>query len=285
MTADVTRFAPSPTGLLHLGHAFAALFAERAARETGGRFLLRIEDIDVARSRGEFEAAIDEDLAWLGLRWERPVRRQSEHFSDYAAARDTLRARDLLYPCFCTRAAIAAEIAASASAPQGPDGPLYPGTCRRLSAEERSRRLAGGESYAWRLDVARAAGGRSLSFDESGDGVERGSIVARPEVFGDVVLARKDTPASYHLAVVVDDASQGVTLVTRGLDLAPATHLHRLLQDLLGLPAPRYRHHRLITDDAGKRLAKRDRATALRTLRAQGIGADEVRARLGFTSR
>lgn len=285
MTADVTRFAPSPTGLLHLGHAFAALFAEHTARESGGRFLLRIEDIDVARSRGEFEAAIEEDLAWLGLQWERPVRRQSEHFADYAAALDVLRGQELLYPCFCTRTAIAAEIAASASAPQGPDGPLYPGTCRRLSAEERTRRVAGSESYAWRLDVARAAGGRVLTFDESGDGVERGAITARPEMFGDVVLARKDTPASYHLAVVVDDASQAVTLVTRGLDLAPATHLHRLVQDLLDLPVPRYRHHRLITDDAGKRLAKRDQATALRTLRAQGIGADDVRARFGFTSR
>lgn len=286
MTADVTRFAPSPTGLLHLGHAFAALFAEQAARATGGRFLLRIEDIDTARSRGEFELAIEDDLAWLGLSWERPVRRQSEHFADYAAALDALKRRELLYPCFCTRKEIAAEIAASATAPQGPDGPLYPGTCRRLDQAERARRLAGGEDHAWRLDVARAVSTvGSLTFEESGDVPERGVTVARPEIFGDVVLARKDTPASYHLAVVVDDAGQGVTLVTRGHDLLPATHLHRLLQHLLRLPAPRYRHHRLITDEAGTRLAKRDQATALSALRARGVRPEDIRMQLGFTSR
>jgi glutamyl-Q tRNA(Asp) synthetase len=287
MTAEVTRFAPSPTGLLHLGHAFAALFAERAARETGGRFLLRIEDIDAARSRPEFETAIEEEMAWLGLAWEHPVRRQSEHFGEYAAALEVLREHGLLYPCFCTRKEIAAEIAASAAAPQGPDGPLYPGTCRRLPAEERSRRLDAGEAFAWRLDVTSAVAhlGKPLTIDESGEGRERGTIAARPDIFGDVVLARKDVPASYHLAVVVDDAAQGVTLVTRAEDLFPATHLHRLLQHLLGLHAPRYRHHRLITDDTGKRLAKRDQATALRTFRAQGVSANDIRVRLGFTSR
>ena len=285
MTADVTRFAPSPTGLLHLGHAFAALFAEQAARATGGRFLLRIEDIDTARSRGEFEQAIEGDLAWLGLSWERPVRRQCEHFVDYEAALDTLKRRELLYPCFCTRKEIAAEIAASAAAPQGPDGPLYPGTCRRLDQAERARRLGAGEDHAWRLDVARAATTGTLTFEESGDIPERGTIAARPEIFGDVVLARKDTPASYHLAVVVDDAAQGVTLVTRGHDLLPATHLHRLLQHLLRLPVPRYRHHRLITDEAGKRLAKRDHAMALKALRERGVRPEEIRAQLGFTSR
>jgi len=286
MTADVTRFAPSPTGYLHLGHAFAALFAHEAARASGGRFLLRIEDIDTARARGEFERAIDEDLAWLGLTWERPVRRQSEHFAEYAAALETLRRHELLYPCFCTRKEIAAEIAASAMAPQGPDGPLYPGTCRRIDPGERARRLAGGDDHAWRLDVARAASvAGELTFDESGDVPETGHAAARPEMFGDVVLARKDTPASYHLAVVVDDAVQGVTLVTRGMDLLPATHLHRLLQALLQLPAPRYRHHRLITDESGKRLAKRDHATALRTLRERGVRPEDVRTQLGFTSR
>lgn len=286
MTADVTRFAPSPTGLLHLGHAFAALFAHEAARTNGGRFLLRIEDIDTARARPEFERAIEEDLAWLGLTWERPVRRQSEHFADYAAALQALRDRGLVYPCFCTRKEIAAEIAASAMAPQGPDGPLYPGTCYRLDAGERARRLAAGDDHAWRLDVARAASvAGALTFDESGDGTEAGLVTARPAIFGDVVLARKDTPASYHLAVVVDDAEQGVTLVTRGVDLLPATHLHRLLQALLQLPAPRYRHHRLITDASGKRLAKRDHATALRTLRERGVRAEDVRTQLGFTSR
>jgi glutamyl-Q tRNA(Asp) synthetase len=285
MTTDVTRFAPSPTGPLHLGHAFAALFAEQAARATGGRFLLRIEDIDTARSRGEFEQAISDDLAWLGLSWERPVRRQSEHFADYGAALEALRRDDLLYPCFCTRKEIAAEIASSAAAPQGPDGPLYPGTCRRLDHAERARRLSGGDDHAWRLDVARAAASAgSLTFEESGDVPEPGVNVVRPEIFGDVVLARKETPASYHLAVVVDDAEQGVTLVTRGHDLLPATHLHRLLQHLLRLPVPRYRHHRLITDEAGKRLAKRDQATALSTLRARGVFG-RIRTQLGFTSR
>jgi glutamyl-Q tRNA(Asp) synthetase len=273
--------------LLHLGHAFAALFAERAARETGGRFLVRIEDIDRTRSRAEIEKSILEDLAWLGLEWETPVRRQSEHFADYEAALTRLMARNLLYPCFCTRKDIAAEIAASAAAPQGPDGPMYPGTCRGRSAEERTQCMLAGKGFAWRLDSARAIteAGDDIAFEESGDVPERGSVVVRPEIFGDVVLARKDTPASYHLSVVVDDAAQGVTLVTRGRDLLPATHLQRLLQRLLGLPAPRYHHHRLITDEAGKRLAKRDQATALRTLRAEGVSAAEICARLGFTSR
>lgn len=287
MTGDVTRFAPSPTGYLHLGHAYAALVAEHAARETNGRFLLRIEDIDTARSQPAFERAIEEDLAWLGLAWERPVRRQSEHFGEYGAALERLRGDGLLYPCFCTRKEIAAEVAASAAAPQGPDGPLYPGTCRRLGADDRARRMQAGHGFAWRLDVERAIARLDgvLTFDESGEGAEQGVIVARPEIFGDVVLARKDVPASYHLSVVVDDAVQGVTLVTRGADLFPATHLHRLLQRLLNLPTPHYRHHRLITDAAGKRLAKRDQATALRTLREQGMSAHDIRARLGFTSR
>ena len=287
MTGDVTRFAPSPTGYLHLGHAYAALVAEHAARETDGRFLLRIEDIDTARSQPAFERAIAEDLAWLGLAWERPVRRQSEHFHEYSAALKKLHTDGLLYPCFCTRKEIATEIAASAAAPQGPDGPLYPGTCRRLSTDNGARRMQAGDGFAWRLDVERSIArlDGALTFDESGEAAEQGVIVARPEIFGDVVLARKDVPASYHLSVVVDDAAQGVTLVTRGADLCPATHLHRLLQGLLKLPTPRYRHHRLITDETGKRLAKRDQATTLRTLREQGMGAHDIRARLGFTSR
>jgi len=289
MTDDVTRFAPSPTGLLHLGHAFAALFASRAAQETGGRFLLRIEDIDATRARGDFERAIEEDLTWLGLSWERPVRRQSEHFADYAAALDRLKAQGLVYPCFCTRKEIASEIAESVLAPQGPDGPLYPGTCRHRGSMEREERIESGEQHAWRLDVERAIAfaGSALSFDESGSGPrgERGAIAACPEIFGDVVLARKEAPASYHLAVVVDDALQGVTLVTRGKDLFAATHLHRLLQALLDLPAPRCRHHRLIADASGKRLAKRDSATALKTLRESGWSAARVQQELGFTSR
>src|SRR5689334_16126666 len=245
--AEVTRFAPSPTGHLHLGHAFSAWFAAEAAGADGA-FLVRIEDTDQVRSRREFEAAIFEDLTWLGLKWAEPVRRQSQHFADYAAALDRLKARELVYPCFCTRASIAAEIQASAGAPQGPDGPIYPGICRLLHPEQRVQRIARGENHAWRLDIARAvsSAGRALSFEETGTGNngESGRIAIQPHIAGDVVLARKDTPASYHLAVVVDDALQGVTLVTRGNDLFPSTHVHRLLQALLDIAPPRYRHHR-----------------------------------------
>lgn len=272
----VTRFAPSPTGYLHEGHAFSALFAAAAA--SGGRFLLRIEDIDTTRCRPEYESAIHEDLAWLGLEWETPVRRQSEHFADYGAALEKLAARGLVYPCFCTRKAIAAEIAGSAAAPHGPDGPLYPGTCRRLDAHERAARIAAGAPYALRLDMARAAAAAGpLTLIESGE-----TLAATPAIFGDVVLGRKEIPASYHLAVTLDDALQGVTLVTRGADLKPAAHLHRLLQALLDLPVPQWRHHPLLTDAAGKRLAKRDNAPPLKDLRASGISPGDLRARLGF---
>ena len=271
----VTRFAPSPTGLLHLGHAYAALFAFEAAREAGGRFLLRIEDIDRGRCRPEFTAAIEDDLAWLGLSWERPVRRQFEHMADYRSALDRLDAMGLLYPCFCTRAEIAAEIERAGHAPHGPDGPAYPGTCRGMPAAERERRLARGDSFALRLDMAAAVAraGPSSFTDRS-----RGRIDTRPEAFGDVVLARKDTPTSYHLAVTVDDALQGVTLVTRGEDLLAATDVHRLLQALLGLPVPEYHHHGLLADPSGRRLAKRDRAATLRSLREAGRTPEEVRA-------
>ncbi|HKT16714.1 MAG TPA: tRNA glutamyl-Q(34) synthetase GluQRS [Stellaceae bacterium] len=275
MSEIVTRFAPSPTGFLHLGHAYSALFAWRSAREAGGRFLLRIEDIDVTRCRPEFAPAIPEDLAWLGLDWDGPVRKQSEHFADYEAALDRLDVAGLIYPCFCTRAAIAAEIARAGGAPQGEAGPLYPGSCRNMPAEERLRRIAAGESFALRLDATRAiARAGPLSWDEEGQGV----IAAQPELLGDVVLARKDVPASYHLAVTVDDALQGVTLVTRGADLFAATHLHRLLQALLDLPVPRYRHHKLLTDARGKRFAKRDKALTLRALRESGKTPEDVRA-------
>ena len=276
----VTRFAPSPTGYLHLGHAFSALTAWRRARGAGGRFLLRLEDIDPGRCRPDFTAAILEDLAWLGLHWDGPVRVQSEHLAEYRAALDALAARGLLYPCFCTRAEIAAEVAASAGAPHGPDGaPLYPGTCRRLSAARRVARTAAGEQFALRLDMAAALAAvpGPLWFEEEGEGRVR----CDPAVFGDVVLARKDAPASYHLCVTHDDAVQGVTLVTRGQDLKPATHLHRLLQALMGWPAPRYAHHRLLTDAAGRRLAKRDRAATLRELRTAGWSAAAVRERVG----
>lgn len=270
-----TRFAPSPTGYLHLGHARSALFAARA----GTRFLLRIEDIDATRCRPEFEAALYEDLAWLGLSWERPVRRQSEHFADYRAALDRLGALGLTYPCFCTRKEIQAEIARSPSAPQGPDGPLYPGTCRRLTPAARAARLAEGGDHAIRLDAAEAAAlaGPLRFVERSG-----GSLAADPLLLGDVVLARKETPTSYHLAVVVDDALQGVDLVTRGRDLLPATHLHRLLQAVLGLPVPEWHHHDLLLGPDGKRLAKRDGAVALRALRDAGHTPAEVRVMAGM---
>jgi glutamyl-Q tRNA(Asp) synthetase len=271
----VTRFAPSPTGFLHLGHAHSALFAHRAARAAGGRFLLRIEDIDAGRCRPDFIDAIFEDLAWLGLDWERPVRRQSEHLADYRRALDRLEAAGLIYPCFCTRK----DIAEAGNAPHGPDGPVYPGTCRDLPAAERQARLASGTPYALRLAVGAAlARTGPLSWRDR----EAGLVAADPAAFGDVVLARKDTPTSYHLAVTVDDALQGVTLVTRGVDLFAATHIHRLLQALLDLPVPDYHHHRLLTDAAGRRLAKRDHAATLRSLRETGAEPSAVRAMAGW---
>jgi glutamyl-Q tRNA(Asp) synthetase len=271
----VTRFAPSPTGYLHLGHAYSALDAWRTAREAGGKFLLRIEDIDRTRCKPEFTDAILEDLAWLGLDWDGEVRKQSEHFAEYEAALDTLDGMGVTYPCFCTRAAIAAEIARAGGAPQGEEGPIYPRTCRDLTTEERLRRIAAGEGFALRLDVARAlARTGPLEWEEEGEGIIR----ADPELLGDVVLARKDTPTSYHLAVTLDDALQGVTLVTRGADLFTATHIHRLLQALLALPTPRYRHHKLLTDANGTRFAKRDKALTLRALREGGKTPAEVRA-------
>jgi glutamyl-Q tRNA(Asp) synthetase len=272
----VSRFAPSPTGELHLGNARTALFNLLLARHSGGRFLLRIEDIDPARCRPEFARAIEEDLAWLGLDWDGAVRVQSEHLPEYHAVLDGLAARGLLYPCFCTRADIQREISEAVAAPHAPDGSaVYPGICRHLSAAQRAHRIDAGERYALRLDVARAlawVAGR-LTFEEDGEGV----ITCRPERFGDVVLARKDAPASYHLCVTHDDAVQGVTLVTRGEDLKSATDLHRLLQALMGWPAPRYAHHSLLTDATGRRLAKRDQAMTLRALREQGATAERVR--------
>jgi glutamyl-Q tRNA(Asp) synthetase len=275
----VTRFAPSPTGRLHLGHALSALVGWQAAHAAHGRFLLRFEDIDLGRCRPEFEAAINEDLRWLGLDWEAPVRRQSEHFAEYSDALDRLEAMGLIYPCFCTRADIEAEIAAAGGAPQGPDGPRYPGTCRKLTTADRTARLAAGMPFARRLDAAAAAARVGpLDWQEAGKGV----VAVDPLLHGDVVLARKDIPTSYHLAVTLDDAIQGVTLVTRGEDLLAATHVHRLLQALLGLPVPRYRHHRLVTDATGKRLAKRDGAHSLAALRAAGADPAALRAELGF---
>jgi glutamyl-Q tRNA(Asp) synthetase len=271
----VTRFAPSPTGFLHLGHAHAALFAWRRARSAGGRFLLRLEDIDPGRCRPDFAAAILEDLAWLGIAWDGAVRVQSAHPGDYRAVLEGLAARGLTYPCFCTRA----DIARAGAAPHGPEGPVYPGTCRGLTAAARRARIAAGEPHAWRLDVARAAlEAGKLWFEEEG----QGRIACAPLAFGDVVLARKDAPASYHLCVTHDDAVQGVTLVTRGEDLRPACHVQRLLQGVMGWPAPRYAHHALLTDAGGRRLAKRDRAATLRAMRDAGSSPAQVRALAGF---
>ena len=273
-TADlvVTRFAPSPTGYLHLGHVRSALEGWRAAREAGGRFLLRLEDIDQTRCRAEYAAAIVEDLAWLGLDWDGPVRRQSEHFADYRTALARLEEAGLLYPCFCTRRAIQAEIDRAGGAPQGDMGAPYPGICRHLGAAERAEKRRLAPDYALRLDVA-AAMARSgpLAWNEDGRRVE-----AQPALLGDVVLARKEMPTSYHLAVTVDDALQGVSLVTRGTDLFAATHIHRLLQALLGLPTPQYRHHPLLTDAAGKRLAKRNRALTIRAMRQAGMTKEQI---------
>jgi glutamyl-Q tRNA(Asp) synthetase len=268
----ITRFAPSPTGYLHLGHARSAWEGWHAARAAGGRFLLRIEDIDSGRCRSEFDAAIRDDLAWLGLGWDGPVRRQSEHLADYRAALAQLGEHGVLYPCFCTRKEILAEIARAGGAPQSDETVLYPGTCRRLSHYERQALLAGGRDYALRLDVA-AALSRTGPLYWSEDAR---TIAADPASFGDVVLARKDVPTSYHLAVTVDDALQGVTLVTRGIDLFSATHVHRLLQALLELPAPNYCHHPLLTDAGGRRLAKRDRALTIRAMREAGMSPTEV---------
>jgi len=273
----VTRFAPSPTGWLHLGHALAALVAWEAARRAGGTVLLRIEDIDQTRCRAKYETALMEDLAWLGLSWPEPVRRQSGHLADYASALQRLKDQGLVYPCFCTRAEIQREVAAMASAPHGPEGPLYPGTCRAMAEAERAEKLAAGRDHAWRLDVARAsAWAGPLEWRDR----RLGPMTARPELLGDVVLARRDIATSYHLAVVVDDAAQGVTLVTRGEDLLVCTHGHRLLQHLLGLPASVWAHHPLVCDAAGRRLAKRDDAASLRALRAEGVTPEGVRARL-----
>jgi glutamyl-Q tRNA(Asp) synthetase len=289
MPPPVFRFAPSPNGYLHLGHAFSALLNFDLARQTGGRFLLRIEDIDTARCRPEFGAAIHQDLAWLGISWETPVRRQSDHLADYRDALEKLSALGLVYPSFESRAEIAKLVAqrqADAPWPRDPDGaPLYPGAAKLLASEERARLLESGVPYALRLDMA-AAGtrGHNLGWREQGEGPhgETGAVAARPQAWGDVVLARKETPTSYHLSVVIDDALQGVTEVVRGQDLFWSTSVHRLLQALLGLPQPAYRHHRLILDGEGRKLSKSTKATGLRELRAGGATPAEIRRLVGL---
>jgi glutamyl-Q tRNA(Asp) synthetase len=285
----VTRFAPSPTGLLHLGHAFSAITAYDAARKAGGQFLLRIEDIDATRSRPEFEVKILTDLAWLGLTWDRPVRRQSDHMMEYAAALELLRARGVLYRCFLTRKEIAEQaLSAPHHAGEGPDGIVYRGPAQPMSSDEEEMRIARGDSYAWRLSMRYSQDllgeeFAQLVFVEQRDGSDEEHIVAaHPESLGDVILGRKDTPASYHIAVVHDDALQRVSHIIRGEDLRSSTHVHVLLQKLLNLPTPVYRHHRLLVGPDGKRYAKRDQSLTLAALRDQGVTPAEIRARIGL---
>lgn len=291
----VLRFAPSPNGWLHLGHAYSALFASETARQLGGRFLLRIEDIDIGRCRPEYEQGIYEDLAWLGLQWEMPVRRQSEHFAFYETGLKRLRDMGVVYPCFATRKEIQDAIEASgigtARWPVDPDGaPLYPGLYKDLPLKDINRLIWEGRSYAWRLDMEKAKAraeeiaGAPLTFIEEGEGPkgETGQLPIHPEGFGDVVIARKDVPTSYHLAVTMDDALQGITHITRGQDLFPATYIHRILQVLLGLPEPRYRHHGLIRDENGRRLSKSARDKGLRELRAAEATPADIRHLVGL---
>ena len=264
----ITRFAPSPTGLLHLGSAYAAFVAWQRARAAGGQFLLRLEDIDTSRCRPAFAAAVLEDLAWLCLHWDGPVRVQTQHLPEYDAVLTTLLGRGLLYRCFCTRA----DIARAVTAPHGPDGPIYPGTCRHLPPDANP-----GQPYALRLNVAHALMQTGpLTWHEEG----QGRLNCDPAAFGDIVLARRETPASYHLCVTHDDARQGVTWVTRGIDLQPVTAVHRLLQTLMGWPEPRYHHHMLLTDATGRRLAKRDASSTIKAMREAGLTPEEVMARL-----
>lgn len=285
------RFAPSPNGPLHLGHAYSALFTEHAAKSLGARLIVRMEDIDCRRCRPEFAEAALFDLNWLGIRSHEPVRYQSRHMDVYRSALERLREMRLLYPCFASRMEIRNAIAGRANHPADPDGsPIYPGLCKNMADEERARRIMAGHPYSLRLDLERAlsaarkAGSALLTFTEEGSGPagEAGTLAIRPELWGDVVLARKDIGVSYHIAVVVDDALQGISHVTRGHDLFHATHIHRLLQVILELPEPRYRHHRLIGDAAGRKLSKSAGDTGLRTLREQGVSAAEIRAELGF---
>ncbi|WP_065751989.1 tRNA glutamyl-Q(34) synthetase GluQRS [Bradyrhizobium paxllaeri] len=289
MPPPVFRFAPSPNGYLHLGHAYSALLNFDLARASGGRFLLRIEDIDATRCRPEFEAAIYEDLAWLGISWETPVRWQSEHFSRYREAVETLAGLGLIYRSFESRAEIARLVAqreAVAPWPRDPDGaPLYPGDAKSLPPDERSRLIGEGMPYALRLDMPKAlARTEELAWHEAGAGPggESGVVAAHPEAWGDVILARKETPTSYHLSVVIDDALQGVTDVVRGQDLFWSTSVHLLLQRLLGIPQPAYRHHRLVADSSGQKLSKSTAATGLRELRGQGATPAEIRRIVGL---
>jgi len=284
-----TRFAPSPTGRLHLGHAYSAMLAHDTARAHGGVFLLRIEDIDQGRCRPEFEAGIVEDLAWLGLDWPLPVRRQSDHLPDYAAALEKLRSLGVVYRCFLTRREITEQaMSAPHGAGEGPDGLIYPGPAERMSEDEEQARLARGDAFAWRLSIRYSQDllgeefARLYFFEQRAGSNAEHIVTARPQSLGDVILARKDTPTSYHLSVVHDDALQGVTHVIRGDDLRASTHIHALLQRLLGLPRPVYTHHPLIVGPDGKRYAKRDDAVTLAALREAGLSPADIRARIGL---
>jgi glutamyl-Q tRNA(Asp) synthetase len=285
----VFRFAPSPNGYLHLGHALSALLNADLARASNGRLLLRIEDIDTARCRPQYETAIYDDLAWLGLHWESPIRRQSEHWDSYRRALAQLEVMGLIYPSFESRAEIARLVTdreAQGPWPRDPDGvPLYPGHAKNMSVAERNRSIEAGEPYALRLDMRAAmlrAGTMTWLETGAGPGGETGTVAADPSLWGDVILARKETPTSYHLAVVVDDAAQGVTDVVRGRDLFHATAVHRLLQALLGLGAPRYHHHRLVLDESGNKLSKSTQSTGLRELRARGVTLSDIRRLTGL---
>ena len=281
LAPQVTRFAPSPTGYLHLGHAYSALLAAKLS--DNGRFILRIEDIDPERCSLEFEDAIYKDLRWLGLSWDKPVRRQSDHMSDYAAALDSLRQKDLLYPCFCTRKDIAREIEIAGQAPHGPNRPFYPGTCKFLSNTTRQNRIDNGETFALRLNIRDALDlVGPLTWDSRDmNGYEK-KVQTTSEVFGDVVLSRKFFPTSYHIACTLDDHLQGVSLVSRGEDLRASTHIHRLLQSLLNLNRPTYMHHPLMTNEKGKRYAKRDKSLTLQSLRNSGKTPEDIKVLIGL---
>lgn len=272
-----TRFAPSPTGPLHLGHAYAALVARDLAEHHGGSFLLRFEDIDRTRVRPEYYNLIEEDLGWLGVTWDEEPLRQSDRLETYADALSALQEQGIIYPCFCTRRAIADEVSRMTNAPHGPEGPVYPGTCRSISADERTAKISTGEPHSWRLDSAKAAEScGDLTFQD----LLLGTIAVNLDTMGDVILARRDIATSYHLAVVTDDAGQKVTLISRGEDLLSSTHIHRILQDLLGYPEPLYLHHELVCDAAGERLATRNDALSIASLRSSGYTPAEVLERL-----
>jgi glutamyl-Q tRNA(Asp) synthetase len=274
----ITRFAPSPTGLLHLGHAYSALLVD-AVVGSGDIFLLRIEDIDQGRCRPEYESAILEDLHWLDIQWQNPLRRQSEHMADYTEALDRLQGDGVLYPCFCSRKEMAEERARLGISSQGPDGPIYPGSCRNLDPGKESEFIEQKKPFALRLDMQEAtARVGSLTWVDA----DKGEILATPEIFGDVVLARKETPTSYHLSATLDDHIQGVNLIIRGQDLFHATHIHRLLQKLLGLKTPRYHHHHLLLDDNGQKFAKREKSLTLQELRMGGVTPEQIRLRVGL---